>query len=162
MSPMPSIKGMRGRLVHCSTVGVHGDVAEIPATEDTPFAPGYVYQRTKLEGELLIRRAHREGAPGVDLPAARHLRTRRSPVPQAVQDDLSTHVPDDRLRRRAVSHDAYRRLSLRHHPLWRAPECVGAHYVFGVRATRRFASSSIRLRASQACRRRAATFPSRP
>jgi len=48
-------QGHAGRLVHCSTVGVHGDVAEIPANEDTPYAPGDVYQRTKLEGELLVR-----------------------------------------------------------------------------------------------------------
>jgi len=43
------------RLVHCSTVGVHGDVQTIPANEDSPFAPGDVYQATKLEAELLVR-----------------------------------------------------------------------------------------------------------
>jgi dihydroflavonol-4-reductase len=44
-----------GRLVHCSTVGVHGDVLSIPGSEDSPFAPGDIYQSTKLEGELLVR-----------------------------------------------------------------------------------------------------------
>jgi nucleoside-diphosphate-sugar epimerase len=40
------------RFVHCSTVGVHGDVAgDGPADEDAPTAPGDIYQRTKLEGE---------------------------------------------------------------------------------------------------------------
>lgn len=42
------------RFVHCSTVGVHGDVKEIPATEETPFNPMDLYQRTKLQGELAI------------------------------------------------------------------------------------------------------------
>lgn len=50
------------RLVHCSTVGVHGDV-DAPADEDAPFAPGDVYQRTKLEGELLVRDYARRGLP---------------------------------------------------------------------------------------------------
>lgn len=42
------------RLVHCSTVGVHGDVKEVPATEETPFNPMDLYHRTKLRGELAI------------------------------------------------------------------------------------------------------------
>jgi nucleoside-diphosphate-sugar epimerase len=40
-----------GRVVHISTVGVHGDVEQPPATEMSPFRPGDIYQRTKLEGE---------------------------------------------------------------------------------------------------------------
>ncbi|MEX2531251.1 MAG: NAD-dependent epimerase/dehydratase family protein [Gemmatimonadota bacterium] len=42
------------RFVHCSTVGVHGDVKEIPATEESPFNPMDHYHRTKLNGELAI------------------------------------------------------------------------------------------------------------
>ena len=45
------------RLVHCSTVGVHGDVERPPANEDAPLAPGDVYQQTKLDGERLARDA---------------------------------------------------------------------------------------------------------
>jgi dihydroflavonol-4-reductase len=45
------------RVVHCSTVGVHGDVEHPPATEDAPLKPGDVYQVTKLEGERLARAA---------------------------------------------------------------------------------------------------------
>ncbi|HEX5963800.1 MAG TPA: SDR family NAD(P)-dependent oxidoreductase, partial [Gemmatimonadales bacterium] len=42
------------RMVHCSTVGVHGSVSEeAPATEDAPFHPGDIYQLTKLEGEQM-------------------------------------------------------------------------------------------------------------
>jgi len=41
------------RVVHCSTVGVHGDVEHPPANEDAPLRPGDVYQETKLEGERL-------------------------------------------------------------------------------------------------------------
>ena len=43
------------RVVHCSTVGVHGDVEHPPANEDAPLEPGDVYQATKLEGERLAR-----------------------------------------------------------------------------------------------------------
>jgi len=43
------------RVVHCSTVGVHGDIERPPATEDAPLRPGDVYQVTKLEGEQIAR-----------------------------------------------------------------------------------------------------------
>jgi dihydroflavonol-4-reductase len=43
------------RVVHCSTVGVHGDVEHPPANEDAPLRPGDVYQATKLEGERIAR-----------------------------------------------------------------------------------------------------------
>jgi nucleoside-diphosphate-sugar epimerase len=46
-----------GRIVHCSTVGVHGDIEHPPAGEDAPLRPGDVYQATKLEGERLAREA---------------------------------------------------------------------------------------------------------
>lgn len=52
------------RVVHCSTAGVHGDVAHLPADENAPFNPGDVYQETKLSGELLAREAFRGGLPG--------------------------------------------------------------------------------------------------
>ena len=45
------------RVVHCSTVGVHGDIARPPADENAPLRPGDVYQVTKLEGERLARKA---------------------------------------------------------------------------------------------------------
>jgi nucleoside-diphosphate-sugar epimerase len=45
------------RVVHCSTVGVHGDVERPPANEEAPLKPGDVYQITKLEGEHLAREA---------------------------------------------------------------------------------------------------------
>jgi nucleoside-diphosphate-sugar epimerase len=45
------------RVVHCSTVGVHGDVEHPPAGEDAPLRPGDEYQRSKLEGERLGRDA---------------------------------------------------------------------------------------------------------
>ena len=45
------------RFIHCSTIGVHGDVRETPATEESPFNPGDLYQETKLEAELLVREA---------------------------------------------------------------------------------------------------------
>jgi nucleoside-diphosphate-sugar epimerase len=45
------------RVVHCSTVGVHGDIAQPPANEEAPLQPGDVYQETKLEGESRARDA---------------------------------------------------------------------------------------------------------
>jgi nucleoside-diphosphate-sugar epimerase len=53
------------RIVHCSTVGVHGSVSEeAPATEDAPFQPGDIYQETKLEGEqVALQTADRAGIP---------------------------------------------------------------------------------------------------
>ena len=42
------------RFVHCSTIGVHGDVLEIPCRETSPFNPTNHYTRAKLAGELAI------------------------------------------------------------------------------------------------------------
>jgi len=50
-------RGGAKRVVHCSTVGVHGDVKHPPANEDAPLRPGDIYQQTKLEGEELAREA---------------------------------------------------------------------------------------------------------
>lgn len=45
------------RVVHCSTVGVHGDIEHPPANEDAPLRPGDIYQETKVEGESIARSA---------------------------------------------------------------------------------------------------------
>lgn len=42
------------RFVHCSTVGVHGHVKEIPCTENSPYNPMDEYHRSKLQGELEV------------------------------------------------------------------------------------------------------------
>jgi nucleoside-diphosphate-sugar epimerase len=57
------------RVVHCSTVGVHGDVEHPPANEDAPLRPGDVYQETKVLGEQLGREAAQR--TGVELVIAR-------------------------------------------------------------------------------------------
>ena len=44
------------RFVHCSTVGVQGEIKNPPATEDTPPSPGDIYQESKLAGEILARK----------------------------------------------------------------------------------------------------------
>lgn len=41
------------RIVHCSTVGVHGHLKSVPGDEDAPFSPGDPYQESKLEGERI-------------------------------------------------------------------------------------------------------------
>ena len=57
------------RVVHCSTGGVHGHIAQPPANEDAPFNPGDVYQDTKLEAEHLAREFGR--STGLDVVVAR-------------------------------------------------------------------------------------------
>jgi len=41
------------RFVHCSTVGVQGEITAPPARETAPFNPGDHYQESKMEGEKL-------------------------------------------------------------------------------------------------------------
>ena len=50
------------RIVHCSTIGVHGHVGNPPADEMSPFAPGDIYQETKADGERLALQLQREYA----------------------------------------------------------------------------------------------------
>jgi nucleoside-diphosphate-sugar epimerase len=57
------------RVVHCSTGGVHGHIANPPANEDAPFNPGDVYQDTKLAAEQLAREFG--AAHGLDVVVAR-------------------------------------------------------------------------------------------
>jgi nucleoside-diphosphate-sugar epimerase len=57
------------RIVHCSTVGVHGDIAHPPANEDAPLKPGDVYQETKLLGETIARA--RAADRGIELTIVR-------------------------------------------------------------------------------------------
>jgi nucleoside-diphosphate-sugar epimerase len=57
------------RVVHCSTVGVHGDVEHPPANEDAPLRPGDIYQATKVEGERIGRDA--AARTGMELVIAR-------------------------------------------------------------------------------------------
>lgn len=47
------------RVVHCSTIGVHGDTGRTPANEESRFAPPDYYCQSKLEGELLARELFR-------------------------------------------------------------------------------------------------------
>lgn len=60
------------RFVHVSTMGVHGHIENPPANEKYRFAPGDVYQRTKLKAELWIRSfaADRDLQVSVVRPAA--------------------------------------------------------------------------------------------
>jgi dihydroflavonol-4-reductase len=62
-------RGGARRVVHCSTVGVHGDVEHPPANEDAPLKPGDIYQVTKLEGEALAREAGARA--GIEVTIAR-------------------------------------------------------------------------------------------
>ena len=57
------------RVVHCSTVGVHGDIEHPPANEEAPLRPGDVYQVTKVEAERLARDASKR--LGIEVTIAR-------------------------------------------------------------------------------------------
>jgi dihydroflavonol-4-reductase len=57
------------RVVHCSTVGVHGDIEHPPANEDAPLRPGDIYQVSKVAGERVAREASER--TGVDVVIAR-------------------------------------------------------------------------------------------
>lgn len=46
-----SVKSGVKRFIHCSTVGVQGEIRNPPAKEDAPYSPGDHYQESKLEGE---------------------------------------------------------------------------------------------------------------
>lgn len=54
-------KAQVGRFVHCSTVGVHGDIQNPPANEETPYAPGDYYQESKTEGEKVALQYAQKG-----------------------------------------------------------------------------------------------------
>jgi dihydroflavonol-4-reductase len=58
-----------GRVVQCSTVGVHGDVEHPPANEESPLRPGDVYQRSKVKGERIAHEAATRA--GIELVVAR-------------------------------------------------------------------------------------------
>jgi dihydroflavonol-4-reductase len=54
------------RVVHCSSVGVIGDVKDPPADESTPCRPTNIYEQTKLAGEqAVLRSAAETGFPTV-------------------------------------------------------------------------------------------------
>jgi nucleoside-diphosphate-sugar epimerase len=50
-----------GRFVHCSTIGVHGNIKTPPANEETAYGPGDDYQKSKAEGERVVRQYMAEG-----------------------------------------------------------------------------------------------------
>ncbi len=53
------------RFVHCSSVGVQGEIENPPAKEEDPYSPGDHYQWTKMEGEKLALEYFAAGLPGV-------------------------------------------------------------------------------------------------
>jgi nucleoside-diphosphate-sugar epimerase len=53
------------RFVHCSTVGVQGEISNPPAKEEDPYKPGDYYQESKRDGEILaLDFFKQEGLPG--------------------------------------------------------------------------------------------------
>jgi nucleoside-diphosphate-sugar epimerase len=58
-----AFRNRTGRFIHCSTVGVQGEIRDVPAAETYRYAPGDSYQRTKMEGELAALESATEGHP---------------------------------------------------------------------------------------------------
>ncbi|HEV2084794.1 MAG TPA: NAD(P)-dependent oxidoreductase [Gemmatimonadales bacterium] len=59
------------RFVYCSTIGIYGHKAPGITREDSPLAPGNIYERTKVSAELLVRDfAEQCGVPSVILRPA--------------------------------------------------------------------------------------------
>lgn len=55
------VQGVK-RFVYCSTIGVHGSVKDTPATEESPYHPGDLYQETKTEAEqFCLAESKKEG-----------------------------------------------------------------------------------------------------
>lgn len=50
-----SVEGGVRRFVYCSTIGIYGHRARGITREDSPLAPGNVYERTKVSAERLVR-----------------------------------------------------------------------------------------------------------
>ena len=48
------------KFIHCSTVGVQGEIKNPPAKETHPFNPGDYYQESKLDGEVLALKFFKE------------------------------------------------------------------------------------------------------
>lgn len=55
------------KFVYCSTCGVHGNVDQTPATEESPIKPADYYQQTKYEGERVTLAYHEKGLPSTIL-----------------------------------------------------------------------------------------------
>ncbi len=51
-----SVAGGVKRFVYCSTIGIYGHRAAGITREDSPLAPGNIYERTKVSAERLVRR----------------------------------------------------------------------------------------------------------
>jgi nucleoside-diphosphate-sugar epimerase len=56
-----ALKASVQRFVHCSTIGVHGDIKNPPANEEAPYAPGDYYQESKTAGEKITLQYMRDG-----------------------------------------------------------------------------------------------------
>lgn len=49
------------RVIHCSTVGIHGSIEGMPATEDAPIVPEGIYEETKAAGDAVAREWQQRG-----------------------------------------------------------------------------------------------------
>jgi len=49
------------RVIHCSTVGVIEPKQDVPSTEEDPYSPADMYQRSKMDGEKIALEFYQSG-----------------------------------------------------------------------------------------------------
>ena len=116
------------RVVHCSTVGVHGDIEQSAGRRRRAAPPGRRvpgHQGRRGAARTRGRGAHRHRAD--DREALRHLRARRPPPPEAVSGRGAAAIRRDRRRAYLLPSDVYRRSRRRLSPLWRGGCGGGTH-----------------------------------
>ena len=123
-------EGVR-RFVYCSTIGIYGHRAPGITREDSPLAPGNIYERTKVAAERLVREFGAERSlPYVDPAAGRRVRTPGPAAAQALQGRERGPVPLLRRRGRTAAHDLRGRRRLRLLPRLRTrPGALGGSFI---------------------------------
>ena len=82
------------RFVYCSTIGIYGHRAPGITREDSPLAPGNIYERTKVAAERMVREFGAERVAAARDPAAgRRLWTPGPAAAQALQGRERGEVP---------------------------------------------------------------------
>jgi len=56
-----AVKAGVARVIHCSTVGVIEPRQDVPSTEEDPYSPADMYQRSKMDGEKIALKFYQSG-----------------------------------------------------------------------------------------------------
>jgi len=123
-----------GRLVHCSSVGVYGEIHQPPADESSPCHPDLVYEKSKLAGEEAVIAVARE--TGLPLTVLRPVWVygpgcpRTEKLFRSLRKGTFVYVGDGRSLRHCIYIDDFTRAC---ELLARRPEALGEVFVIGDR-----------------------------